>query len=119
MTDSKLNIAETVAKSVERVSDSRGLVAIGHALGWGLGALAFALIIVGVAWSPAVKNWNGQLIPKEKCFELRELQGKVFRLNTCTGEAQEVSSTAASASSPLANPVAPSTEPPKPKEQRQ
>ena len=100
MTEQKTPAAEVIARSVEKVSDSKGLAAIGHGLGWGIAALAIALMFVGLFvstnWREAANKWDGHLFPPEKCFELRELQGKVYRLNVCTGETQEVSSSLSS-----------------------
>lgn len=87
MTEEKTSKAETIAKSVEKISDSKGLAEIGKGLGNGLVAVAFAFGIVGfyLAITFGVK-WDGHLHPQEKCFELQQVSGKVFKVNTCTGE---------------------------------
>ncbi len=81
--------AEAIAKSVERVADSKGLASIGEGLGWGIVALAIAAAIVGVA------KWDGHVTQPGKCFELQEMRGKTYRVNTCTGDVLEVPGSAA------------------------
>ncbi|SER46667.1 hypothetical protein SAMN05421690_10292 [Nitrosomonas sp. Nm51] len=81
---------ETIAKSVEKISDSRGLEAIGNGLGAGLVALAFALGVAAFVFGiMGASRWDGQLHPQTKCFELQEIGGKTFKVNTCTGETEE------------------------------
>lgn len=90
MDNEKTSKAEIIAKSVERVSDSKGLAAIGQGLGWGIAALAGACIYVALALSPAAQKWDGHIHAQTKCFELKEISGKVFKVNSCTGEIEEV-----------------------------
>lgn len=78
---------EAIAASAAKISDSKGLAAIGTGLGWGIAALAFALALIGT--NVAIK-WDGRLFPEPKCFELQEVSGRIFRVNTCTGEATEI-----------------------------
>ncbi|WP_040307478.1 hypothetical protein [Agarivorans albus] len=90
MSDEKLSKSEAIAKSVERISDSQGLKAIGDGLGSGLVALSFALGIAAFVFGMAfLGNRDGNLHPQTKCFELQEIQGKIFNVNMCTGEIAE------------------------------
>ena len=96
MTNDKTSKTEVIAAAVERVSDSKGLAAIGHGIGWGVGALAVACIYVAIALTPAAQKWDGHLHAQTKCFELKEIAGKVFKVNSCTGEVEEVTANAKS-----------------------
>lgn len=82
-----ISSAEAIAKSVEKVSDSKGLAAIGEGLGWGIGALAVALIFWALT---AGTKWDGRLFPEPKCFNIQEVAGRVFKVNTCTGDITEI-----------------------------
>jgi len=87
MTEDKISKAETIAKSVEKISDSKGLAEIGKGLGSGLVALAMAIGFVGFFLAiSAGSKWDGHLHSQEKCFVLQEISGKIFKVNTCTGE---------------------------------
>jgi len=90
MTNDKTSKTEVIASAVEKVSDSKGLAAIGHGIGWGVAALAIACFYVAVVLSPAAQKWDGHLQAQTKCFELKEIAGKVFKVNSCTGEVEEV-----------------------------
>lgn len=88
MIEEKISKAETIAKSVEKISDSRGLAEIGKGLGSGLVALAVAIGVVGIYLALTTgPKWDGHLYSHEKCFLLQEILGKIFKVNTCTGEA--------------------------------
>lgn len=87
MTEEKTSKAEAIAKSVEKISDSKGLAEIGKGLGAGLTAFAIAFGVVGFYLAiMAGSKWDGHLSPPTKCFELQEISGKVFKVNSCTGE---------------------------------
>jgi hypothetical protein len=90
LTNDKTSKVEVIAAAVERVSDSKGLAAIGHGIGWGVAALAIACIYVAIALTPAAQKWDGHLHAQTKCFELKEVAGKIFKVNSCTGEVEEV-----------------------------
>jgi hypothetical protein len=90
LTNDKTSKTEVIAAAVERVSDSKGLAAIGHGIGWGVAALAVACIYVALVLSPAAQKWDGHIHAQSKCFELKEIAGKVFKVNSCTGEVEEV-----------------------------
>lgn len=83
----KESTAEVVAASAARISDSKGLVAIGVGLGWGIAALAIAAVFVAIALG---SKWDGRLFPEPNCFELQEVSGRLFSINTCTGEATQI-----------------------------
>ena len=90
MSTDPLKTSEAIATSVAKVSDSKGLVALAQAIPNAVAALA----IVGVALIPVAiafgSKWNGELHPKPNCFDLKEVAGKVYRFNTCTGVAEEI-----------------------------
>lgn len=88
MNNEKSSQAENIAQSVATVSDSKGLVAIGHGIGWGIAALAAALMFFGMS---AASKWNGNLHPQPQCFDLKEVADKIIKINTCTGETKEIS----------------------------
>ena len=90
MSEEKSSKAETIAKSVEKISDSKGLAEIGKGLGAGLTAFAVAFGIIGFCLAmTAGMKWDGHLLSQTKCFEVQEISGKVFKVNTCTGEITE------------------------------
>lgn len=83
----KPSAAEAIAESAARISDSKGLAAIGEGLGWGIAAMAVALAV----WGIFVGNkWDGRLFPEPRCFEILEISGRNFKLNTCTGDIIEI-----------------------------
>jgi len=88
LNNEKSSQAENIAQSVATVSDSKGLVAIGHGIGWGIAALAAALMLFGMS---AAQKWNGNLHPQPQCFDLKEVADKIIKINTCTGETKEIS----------------------------
>lgn len=90
MTNDKTSKTEVIAAAVERISDSKGLAAIGHGIGWGVAALAIACIYVALIVGPAAQKWDGHIHAQTKCFELKEIAGKVFKVDSCTGEVEEV-----------------------------
>lgn len=94
MNDEKLSKAEAIAKSVEKVSDSKGLAAIGAGIGWGIGSFGVAAIFAAMFFShgfgDAAKKWDGHLHPQTKCYDLKKISGKLFKINACTGETVEV-----------------------------
>lgn len=114
MRKEETSISETIARSVEKVSDSKGLEAIGHGLGWGIAAIAgaamFIVMFISTNWREAANKWDGHLTQPGKCFELQELQGKAYRVNTCTGDIQEWSAFATSPAS-FAPPTLPKLSP--------
>lgn len=95
MSEDKVSKAEVIAKSVERVSDSKGLAAIGTGLGWGFAsfgiALALSVMYFSIGFGDAAKKWDGHLHPHTKCYDLKQVGDKLFKINSCTGETIEVS----------------------------
>ncbi|QOY51192.1 hypothetical protein [Candidatus Sulfurimonas baltica] len=87
MSEDKMSKAEVISKSVEKISDSKGLVAIGDGIGGGLFMFGMALMMAAVFFG---SKWDGHLNPQTKCFEIKEINGKTYQLNTCTGEAKEL-----------------------------
>ncbi len=81
--------AEVIAKSVEKISDSRGLEAIGNGLGLGIMALAFFMFMPMLMLA---SKWDGKLHEQKQCFEIKELEGVAYKLNTCTGEIEKIDS---------------------------
>lgn len=79
--------AQTIAESVAKVSDSKGLAAIGVGLGWGIGSFGVALALFALL---AAGRWDGRIVPETRCFELKDVGGRVFKVNSCTGDVQEV-----------------------------
>lgn len=87
MNSLKESSAEVVAKSVEKISDSKGLEAIGSALG--VFGTAFAIFFcVGLPMTALIlgNKWDGRLFEQKECFKIQEIRGEVYKLNTCTGE---------------------------------
>ncbi|WAC43836.1 hypothetical protein OU997_16505 [Pseudomonas sp. SL4(2022)] len=91
MSEDRTTKAEVIARSLEKVSDSKGLEAIGHGLGWGIAAMAIAAVFLALALSPAALKWDGHLHPQTKCYEVKEIAGELVKFNTCTGEAEKIS----------------------------
>lgn len=61
--------AESIAKSVETISNSRGLEAVGNGLGTGLAALAGAIVLTSFLFGiAAVTKWDGRLHSQLHCF---------------------------------------------------
>jgi hypothetical protein len=87
----ELSKAEIIANSVERISDSKGVGEIGKGLGAGLvaigGALAFTGVILAISFG---SKWDGHLHPQERCFDFKEISGKSYKVNSCTGEISEI-----------------------------
>ena len=63
--NNKDTLVESIAKSAEKISDSKRLVAIGQGLGWGIMALAFALMIIAIG---ASSKWDGRLFSRTSMF---------------------------------------------------
>jgi len=92
MNDEKTSKAESIAKAVEKVADSKGLAEIGKGLGAGLVALAGALAFASIYFGMAATKWDGRIHPQTKCFELQEIKGEAYKVNTCTGEFEKIDS---------------------------
>ncbi|MDB1126283.1 hypothetical protein [Vibrio algarum] len=73
------NKAEAIAKSVEKISDSKGLAAIGNSLPLVAMFMFFPLVFFAM-------KWDGKLHEEKQCYEFREIEKKLYKLNNCTGE---------------------------------
>ncbi|GAB3535485.1 hypothetical protein [Photobacterium alginatilyticum] len=85
--EEKVSKAETIAKSVEKISDSKGLAAIGDGLGMGIVALAFCMAFPMLMFA---SKWDGKLHEEKQCYEIKEIENRVYKLNTCTGDLNEI-----------------------------
>ena len=83
---SENNMSKT-AEVVERIADSRGLGEFGQGIGMGIAVLA--MFMMGPLMFFA-SQWDGHLHEQKECFEFKEIDKKLFKLNTCTGELTEV-----------------------------
>lgn len=55
---------------------SLGFMFIGLALMMGLGS--------------AAAKWDGHIFPQENCWKVQEINGRIFKVNTCSGEVEEI-----------------------------
>jgi hypothetical protein len=46
--------------------------------------------LLGVALMLAAVHWDGHLQSQKGCVQLQEVQGRVFKVNTCTGATEEI-----------------------------
>ncbi|GAB1260598.1 hypothetical protein [Aurantivibrio plasticivorans] len=83
---SENNISKT-AEVVERIADSKGLGEFGHGIGMGIAFLAIFMMMPLIFFA---NKWDGHLHEQKECFEFKEIDKKLFKLNTCTGELVEV-----------------------------
>jgi hypothetical protein len=82
---------DIIVKSIEKISESKGVGEIGKGFGAGLVGFAWALGIVGGIFALQFgSKWDGHLYPQERCFEIKEISGKTFKVNNCTGEVSEI-----------------------------
>ncbi len=54
----------------------------------------FALLL---ALPSLASKWDGHLYSRQGCVQLQELQGRIFKVDTCTGSVEEVKSQQAGA----------------------
>lgn len=91
MTTEEASKTEAIVKSIERISDSKGVGEIGKGVGAGLTAFGVAFGIAAVVFAVSFgSKWDGHFHPQEKCFEIKEISGKTYKVNTCTGEVSEL-----------------------------
>ena len=91
MTKEEVSKAEIIVSSVERISDSRGVGEIGKGIGAGLIAIGIAAGFAGVIFALSFgSKWDGHLHPQERCFDIKEISGKSYKVNSCTGEISEI-----------------------------
>jgi hypothetical protein len=87
MSEDKYSKAESIAKSVEKISDSKGLEAIGVGLGMGVSVLAIFMAIPLLMFA---SKWDGHLHEQKQCYEIQEIKGKAYKVNTCNGDIEEI-----------------------------
>lgn len=75
------------AEIVGRIAESKGLGEFGTGIGMGVAMVAMFL---AVPLMLLASKWDGHLHEQKQCYELKEIDKKVFKLNTCTGEMEEV-----------------------------
>ena len=68
-----------IAEAARGVGDSD----LGSGLGIMLALIAFPL---GFAFILAAVTWDGHFYDQKGCWQLQEIKGKAFNVNTCTGE---------------------------------
>lgn len=81
------NNTKDIVSSIEKISDSKGLVAIGDAIGIGLVFIGIGLMIAAIALG---SKWDGHLNPQEKCFEVKQINDETYQVNNCTGEMKKL-----------------------------
>jgi len=52
-----------------------------------------------VALPSLASKWDGHLYSRQGCVQLQELQGRIYKVDTCTGNVEEVKSQQSSAAS--------------------
>ncbi|GLO60924.1 hypothetical protein MACH09_14320 [Vibrio sp. MACH09] len=77
------NKAEIIAKSVEKISDSKGLAAIGESLPLVAMFLFIPLLMLAT-------KWDGKLHEEKQCYQLKVINKQKYILNTCTGELEKI-----------------------------
>lgn len=90
MDDQKTVGVAAIAKSVEKIADSKGIAAVGVGLGWGIAAMAVALIFFAPSLHEAAGKWDGHLHAQTGCYDIKDVNGTTYRVNTCTGELQKL-----------------------------
>lgn len=84
---SENNSGGKVAEVVGRVAESKGLGEFGTGIGMGAAMVAMFLAVPLILFA---SKWDGHLHEQKQCYELREIEKKLFKLNTCTGKMEEV-----------------------------
>ncbi|KAB1443084.1 hypothetical protein [Pseudodesulfovibrio senegalensis] len=56
--------------------------------------VGFALILLAMM-SPFIVGfiaykWDGHFFPQENCWKVQEVNGRIFKVNTCNGEVEEI-----------------------------
>ena len=75
------------AEVVERIAESKGLGEFGNGIGIGLAGVAFFMMMPMMFFA---NKWDGHLHEQKDCYEFKEIEGTLFKLDTCTGELTEV-----------------------------
>ena len=70
--------------------ESKGSIFAGFAhLGAAFASTAFPYL-VGIGIMLAASHWDGHLHDQKGCFQLQELQGRAFKVDTCSGKTEEL-----------------------------
>ena len=85
--DKKTTSTENLVKSIEKISDSKGLAALGEGLGLGIVVLGIALMVGFIVFG---SKWDGHIHSQEKCFEVKNIDNEVYQANNCTGEIKKL-----------------------------
>ncbi|MCU7845330.1 MAG: hypothetical protein KZQ93_15985 [Candidatus Thiodiazotropha sp. (ex Monitilora ramsayi)] len=78
---------DKTAEVVEKIANSKGLGEFGTGIGIGIAGVAFFMMMPLVFFA---QKWDGHLHEQKECYEFKEIDKKLFKLNTCTGEIAEV-----------------------------
>ena len=81
------NQGNKTAEIVERIANSKGIGDFGIGIGFGLALVAFFL---AAPLAILAGKWDGHIHEQKECYELKEIEKKLYKLNTCTGELKEV-----------------------------
>ncbi len=81
--------SNNTASVVERISNSEGLGDFGYGIGKGIALVAFFLMVPLMLFAT---KWDGKFHEDKQCYEFKEIKEKLFKLNTCTGEMEEIES---------------------------
>lgn len=46
--------------------------------------------LLGMALIFLATRWDGHIFDQKGCFQLQEIQGRIFKVDTCTGKAEEL-----------------------------
>lgn len=82
MSDEAKN-SETSPAALGKAAAALGDSGFGVGLGMGMLFLCLFLPIVFIAFAT---HWDGHIIPAPNCFDSKEMNGKIYILNTCTGD---------------------------------
>jgi hypothetical protein len=74
--DKKARSTENIVKSIEKISDSKGLTALGEGLGFGIVVLGMALMIGFIVFG---SKWDGIFTLKKNVLKLKILIMKYIK----------------------------------------
>ncbi|WP_275288635.1 hypothetical protein [Halomonas elongata] len=75
------------AEVVGRIVEAKGLGDFGFGIGLGLAGVAFCLMLPLMIFAT---SWDGHLHEQKQCYEIKKIDGELFKLNTCTGELETI-----------------------------
>jgi len=81
MEDPNLKNAGKIAEAASKLGNSD----LGSGLGLGL---VFFGLFGAIALVYAAIKWDGHLHDRKGCVQLQEVQGKVYKVDTCTGKTE-------------------------------